>query len=210
MIKNEFVTSRMIKGIKKLNRYYTHYNIDLDYQGNEFVRLNMIDISEIETHDNKTCYELTESYKQVYTPLNYDYSIDKNYLNYNIERSESITINRRYYSSLQALYFALYNSYEYYQLNDDNIHQYTDYKYVFDDDLIIKLMFDDISNQIINNRLIINSFTPFIIAYDWDIRHVNNVINKLYERFGRNNLIVNKQFNVTNNSYTIFFKDLNK
>lgn len=53
MIKDELITSRMIKDVKELNRYYTNYNVDLDYSDNEFIRLNMIVISEIQTHDNK-------------------------------------------------------------------------------------------------------------------------------------------------------------
>lgn len=204
MIKNELITSRMIKDVKELNRYYTNYNVDLDYSGNEFIRLNMIVISEIQTHDNKKYFELQKSHKLVYTPLNHDYSIDMKFLDFNIERSETVVTDKRYYSSLQALYQVLYNEYQFHQINKDNIHLHNDYMYIFDDKRTVKLMFDDLIHQMNNNF-----FKPFIVFHEWDIRHIDALEMLLYEVFEKKNVIINFEYDKPNNIYTTTYKILN-
>lgn len=203
----EMLNNRDIKNKRELESLYTHYNIDHDIKGVEFIRLYMVKIYEITTQDNNKRYELRQCYKNVYTPLNYDYSIDFNFLDYNINVSDTVRGASFYYDSQQALYKDFYARYKYYRISDNNKHLFKNYEHVFNDDLIIKNMFSDIDKQIRNNRYIVNSFTPFIVAYDWDIKHVNKAIEQLKQK---HRLIIRKQVDHSNNSYTVFFHDLNK
>lgn len=207
----EMLSNRNIKDKKKLERYYTHYNIDHDFKGVEFIRLYFVEFYEITTQDNNKRYELRQCYKNVYTPLNYDYSIDFNFLDHNINVSDTVRGVSFYYDSQQALYKDFYHRYQYYQISDDNKHLFKNYKHVFNDNLIIKNMFVDIDKQLNNNKYIVNSFAPFIVAYDWDIRHVNKAIEQLKQK---HNLIIRKEVNRSNNnglnSYTVFFHDIDK
>ncbi|MEB6232584.1 hypothetical protein [Mammaliicoccus sciuri] len=207
----EMLNNRDIKNKRELESLYTHYNIDHDIKGVEFIRLYMVKIYEIKTQDNNKRYELRQCYKNVYTPLNHDYTIDFNFLNHNINVSDTVRGASLYYDSQQGLYKDFYARYKYYRISDSNKHLFKSYEHVFNDELIIKHMFSDIDKQIRNNRYIVNSFTPFIIAYDWDIRHVNKVIEQLKQK---HNLIITKEVNRSNNnsfdSYTVFFHDLDK
>lgn len=201
------LSNRNIKNRKKLERLYTHYNIDIDIKGMEFIRLYMVEFYEITTQDNNKRYELRQCYKNVYTPLNHDYTIDFNFLDHNINVSDTVRGVSFYYDSQQALYKDFYARYQYYQITEDNKHLFKSYEQVFNEDLIIKNMIEDIDKQLNNNKYIVNSFTPFIVAYDWDIRHVNKAIEQLKQK---HNLIIRKQEDISNNSYTVFFHDLDK
>ncbi|QSN68441.1 hypothetical protein JTZ62_04615 [Mammaliicoccus sciuri] len=203
----EMLSNRNIKNRKKLERLYTHYNIDIDIKGMEFIRLYMVEFYEITTQDNNKRYELRQCYKNVYTPLNHDYTIDFNFLDHNINVSDTVRGVSFYYDSQQALYKDFYARYQYYQITEDNKHLFKSYEQVFNEDLIIKNMIEDIDKQLNNNKYIVNSFTPFIVAYDWDIRHVNKAIEQLKQK---HNLIIRKQEDISNNSYTVFFHDLDK
>lgn len=203
----EMLNNRSIKNKKKLERLYTRYNVNHDIRGVEYIRLYFVEFYEITTQDNNKRYQLKEYYKNVYTPLNYDYSIDFNFLDHNINQSETVRGVSLYYDSQHALYKDFYARYKYYRISDSNKHLFKNYEHVFNDDLIIKNMFSDIDKQIRNNRYIVNSFTPFIVAYDWDIRHVNKAIEQLNQK---HNLIIRKQVDNSNNSYTVFFHDLDK
>lgn len=203
----EMLNNRDIKNKSELESLYTHYNIDHDIKGVEFIRLYMVKIYEITTQDNNKRYELRQCYKNVYTPLNYDYSIDFNFLDHNINVSDTVRGARFYYDSQQALYKDFYARYKYYRISEDNKHLFKSYEQVFNEDLIIKNMIDNIDKQLNNNKYIVNSFTPFIVAYDWDIRHVNKAIELLKQK---HNIIIRKQVDYSNNSYTVFFHDLDK
>lgn len=203
----EMLSNRNIKNRKKLERLYTHYNIDIDIKGMEFIRLYMVEFYEITTQDNNKRYELRQCYKNVYTPLNHDYTIDFNFLDHNINVSDTVRGVSFYYDSQQELYKDFYARYQYYQITEDNKHLFKSYEQVFNEDLIIKNMIEDIDKQLNNNKYIVNSFTPFIVAYDWDIRHVNKAIEQLKQK---HNLIIRKQEDISNNSYTVFFHDLDK
>lgn len=201
------LNNRSIKNRKKLERLYTRYNVDHDIRGVEYIRLYFVEFYEITTQDNNKRYQLKEYYKNVYTPLNNDYSIDFNFLDHNINQSETLGGVSFYYDSQQALYNDFYHRYQYSQITEDNKHLFKSYEHVFNDDLIIKRIIDDIDKQLNNNRYIVNSFTPFIVAYDWDIRHVNKAIEQLKQK---HRLIIRKQVDHSNNSYTVFFHGLDK
>lgn len=203
----EILTNRSIKNKKKIERLYTRYNVNHDIRGVEYIRLYFVEFYEITTQDNNKRYQLKECYKNVYTPLNYDYSIDFKFLDHNINVSETFGGVSFYYDTQQALYNDFYHRYQYFQITDDNKHLFKNYKHVFNDDLIIKRIIDDIDKQLNINKYIVNSFTPFIVAYDWDIKHVNKAIDQLKQK---HNLIIRKQVNQSNNSYTVSFHDLDK